>query len=140
MNIRSSRLAPIALVALPLAALAACGKKLDVPMDQIPQLSSLHDVMHANETIAGRQWSKVGEDSYTDPEFAELEDTGTRMEALAQRAKSFSRGPIFDKYNDQLIERSKALASAAKAKDAKTASDALGAMKQLCKDCHAETR
>ena len=96
--------------------------------------------MHANETIGGRQWSKVGNDSYDDAEFGELKDAGARMEALAERAKSFSRGPIFDKHNDAMIENAKALAAAADAKDAKTASSSLGKMKQLCKDCHKDTR
>ncbi|NUP04719.1 MAG: cytochrome c [Polyangiaceae bacterium] len=128
------------LLVLPVAALAACVKPLDVPMSDIPKLGSLSEVMRANETVAGRQWKQIGEDSYTDEEFAAFKDTGQRMEALAERGKSFSRGPIFDKHNDTMIAQAKALTAAADAKDAKAASGALASMKQLCKDCHAATR
>lgn len=137
---RTHALIATALLSLSIAATAACVKPLDASIDQIPSLESLPHVMRANETIAGRQWGKIGEDSYTDQELAALKDTGVRMAALAERGKSFSRGPIYDKHNEGMIQASKTLAAAADAKDAKGASSSLASMKQLCKDCHSATR
>ncbi len=123
-----------------LLALGACFPKLDPKPAEIPTLKSLDEVMHANETIGGHLWGKIGSDAFTDAEWASLKNDGERMAALAERSKNFSRGPVFDKHADSMITNAKALQSAADAKDAKAASSALGEMKKLCKTCHAETR
>ncbi len=123
-----------------LSALAACAKPLDVKLADIPNLPDLEAVMHANETIGGRQWSKAGESEFSPEQFAELKDTATRMEALAERSKKFSRGPEFDKFADKMVTLSKSLGTAADGKDGKAAGLAVSDMKQTCKDCHAATR
>jgi len=126
-------------VTLALAA-AACAKPLDVKLADIPNLASLEDVMHANETIGGAQWSKAGGSEFSIEEFAALRDTAARMEALAERSKNFSRGPAYDKFADKMVGFSKTLGTATDGKDGKAAGQAVADMKQTCKDCHAATR
>ncbi len=120
--------------------LSGCFKPLDAPLADIPKLESLEEVMRANETIAGPQWKLEGNDSLTDEQWASAKDASARLAALAERAKEFSRGDVFNKYADQLGSHAKALGAAAEAKDAKAASTAIGGMKDACKGCHAETR
>ena len=125
---------------LTLSTLAACAKAVDVKLGDIPNLPDLEAVMHANESVGGKQWSKAGESEFSPEQFGELKETATRMEALAERSKKFSRGPEFDKFADKMVTLSKTLGTASDAKDGKAAGLAVSDMKQTCKDCHAATR
>lgn len=118
----------------------ACFKPLDAPLADIPKLASLEDVMHANETVGSQTFKLGGKDAYEASELATLSQNGARFAALGERGKAFSRGPIYDKYSDQLASQGKALAAAAEAKDAKAASQAISDIKGTCKSCHSETR
>lgn len=118
----------------------ACFKPLDVPLADIPKLGSLEEVMHANETVGSQTFKLGGKDAYEAGELATLSQNGARFAALGEKGKSFSRGPIYDKYSDQLAAQGKALAAAAEAKDAKAASQAVSDIKATCKGCHSETR
>ncbi len=120
--------------------LAACFKPRDSKLDEIPKLATLAEVMQANETIAGPQWKMIGEETYAEADWSRASDASARLVALAERAKSFSRGEAFDKYAVELGSHAKALGAAAEAKDAKAASKAIEDMKATCKACHAETR
>lgn len=131
------------LLLLPALVLAGgCAKKVVTPLDQIPKLGSLGEVMLNIETTAGPQWGKIGEGSYSAAEWAELEEASARLVALAERARSFSRAPTeaFDKHAAALGEQARALGAAVQGKDAKAASKNLDDMKATCKACHAETR
>lgn len=123
-----------------LSALVACAKPADVKLADIPNLPDLEAVMHANETIGGRQWGKAGDSEFSPEQFAELKDTATRMEALAERSKKFSRGPKFDEFANKMVTLTQSLGKAADGKDGKAAGLAISDMKQTCKDCHAATR
>ena len=122
------------------ASVAACFPSVDPPLADISKLDKLETVMHANETLGRRLWGKAGKESFTDAELSELKDLGQRMEALAERTKSMSRGPVFDKHAEGMAQATKALSTAVEAKDAKGAGEAITKMKQLCKDWHDDTR
>lgn len=110
------------------------------PAADIPKLATLKDVMDSNATIADPTWSKIGDESYSDADYATFLDVGTRIQALSDRAKTFSKGAEFDRYADQLKAKAADLAKAAEAKDRNLSSKALEEMKATCKACHSATR
>lgn len=135
---------PALLIALaPLAALAAltlsaCAPKLSTPLADIPKLTSLDAVMDNQSTIADPQWGKIGAASYTDADFTAFSAVAERIQVTSLKTKDFSKGPEFDALAMKLHDTAKALGAASAAKDAKASSDALGAMKATCKECHSK--
>lgn len=124
-----------------LAVTFACVPHRDVPAGDIPNLGSLEQVMQVQATVADPQFSKIGDEAkYGDADYAAFADVATRIGATSARAKNFSKGPGFDKLADQLHEQADKLGAAASAKDGKSASSALAAMKATCKDCHKQFR
>jgi cytochrome c556 len=122
------------------AGVAGCAPKLRTPIDDIPKLTSLDQVMDNQATAADPQMGKAGETTYSDADWTAFGDVGTRIQATAKKIKDFSKGPDFDALADQLGTKAKALADAAGSKDAAKASSALGDMKATCKACHSKFR
>lgn len=119
----------------------ACVPHRDVPPQDVPNLTSLKDVMDVQATVADPQFSKIGDDAkYVDADYAAFNDLSMRIVATSTKAKSFSKGPGFDQLADRLHEQAVKLGDAAQKKEAKNASDALAAMKATCKDCHKQFR
>ena len=120
---------------------AGCGAPVrNTPIDDIPKLTSLDEVMDNQATIADPQMGKAGETSYTDADWTAFAAVSSRIQATAKKTKDFSKGPEFDGFADKLAEKAKALGDAASAKDVAKASAALGEMKATCKGCHSKFR
>jgi cytochrome c556 len=136
------------LVSLVLAAagLAACTPALTTPIDQIPKLTSLDDVMANQATVADPQFAKIGQASYADADWAAFTTVAERIQATSLKTEDFA-GQVakgkeegFKEAAKKLGEKAKALGAAATAKDAAAASAALKDMKDACKDCHSRYR
>ena len=116
----------------------ACIPKRDLPPAQIKTLTSLKDDMDVQATVADPQFSKAGESSYTDADWAAFADMGTRLQVTTDKAHEFSKGPEFDALATRLHDQAAALAAAASSKDTPAASKLLGDMKATCKTCHSQ--
>ncbi len=112
----------------------------DLPPDQIEKLGNLEEVMDVQATVADPQFKKIDQGSYTDADWAAFADMGNRLQATSKKALSFSKGPEFDAFANQLHVNAEKLSSAAAAKDAKAASETLASIKATCKDCHSKFR
>jgi hypothetical protein len=125
-----------------LAALAAsCGPPvMNTPVEQIPNLKTLAEVMDNQATTADPQFKKIGEASYSDADFKAFEATSARLKVTSQKIKDFSKGPEFDALATRLGEKAAALGDAASRKDAAASSEALKEMKATCKECHSKFR
>jgi len=129
------------LVAMSFAgAVSACAPKLRTPIDDIPKLTSLEQVMDNQATVADPQMGKAGEATYSDADWTAFTEVGTRIQATAKKIKDFTKGPDFDALADRLGVSAKSLADAAAAKDTAKASAALTEMKATCKECHSKFR
>jgi cytochrome c556 len=123
------------------AALASCTPVLNTPIEEIPKLATLKEVMHNQATSADKLWPKIGEEAtYTDADYAAFAETGKRVGATSLKIKDFTKGPEFDALAMRLNEKSTALATAAAAKDAAGSGAALKDMKATCKECHSKFR
>lgn len=121
--------------------LAGCVPHRDVPLADIPKLTTLGDVMFVQANLADPQFKKIGAASYGDADWPAFKDAGERLVATTQKVKdSFSKGPEFDALATQLQDKAKALIAASDAKDAKAASATLAEMKTTCKTCHKKFR
>ncbi|MDB4997914.1 MAG: hypothetical protein JWM74_5346 [Myxococcaceae bacterium] len=112
----------------------------DLPPDQIEKLGKLEEVMDVQATVADPQFKKIDQGSYTDADWAAFADTGNRLQATSKKILSFTKGPEFDAFANQLHVNAEKLSSAAAAKDAKAASDTLASIKATCKECHSKFR
>lgn len=119
---------------------AACVPKRDLPPAEIEKLPSLEQVMDVQATVADPQFGKIDKASYDDQDWAAFADMGSRLQVTSNKSKQFSKGPEFDALADQLHAKAEALSTAASAKDAKAASDALAQIKATCKSCHSKFR
>jgi cytochrome c556 len=127
-------------VALPLA-LASCGPPTNnTPVEGIPKIKTLEEVMDAQATAADPQFAKREQASFTDAEFAAFADTGAKIDATSKRIKDFTKGPEFDALASKLGENAAALSKAAAAKDPAGSRAALVAMKATCGECHSKFR
>jgi Cytochrome C' len=129
-------LLPIALFTA--AAAASCTPHLSTPLNDIPKLTSLEDVMANQAAAADPQWGKIGAASYTDADWPAFTALSERIQATSAKIKDFSKGPEFDGFAVKLGVKAKALGDAAGAKNAAGASDALKEMKAACKECHSK--
>lgn len=117
--------------------LSACASKAPVPIEQIPSLETLKDVMRVQAKAADPQFKAMGTPR-TDADWPVLQDAAKRIEATAARTKAFTQGPGFDKIADELAAHAAELAKAADAKDNAAADKALADVKGACKSCHKE--
>lgn len=131
-------------IALSCAALVACVPYKNPPLADIGKLSTLSDVMDSQATIADPTWSKIGESSYTDKDWATFRDVSERIRATAARTKELGeqakKPPRFGELADKLGAAAASLGKAVDAKDAGLASQSLADMKATCKACHSELR
>lgn len=126
---------------LPLAVslLAACGPPhRDLPPAEIDKLDDLSKVMDVQATLADPQFKKVDQVTYGDEDWASFADVGSRIQVTSKKIHQFTKGPEFDRFADRLHGTAEALSTAASAKDAHAASDALRSMKATCKACHSK--
>ncbi len=113
-----------------------CAAKRSTPLEEIPKLTKLADVMDNQSTVADPLFKKMNQTSFTDEEFKAMDDAAARLQVTAPKIKDFSKGPAFDALATRLGEKAVALGTAAKAKNAADASTALKEMKATCKECH----
>lgn len=126
---------------LAVAALAACGPpKNFTPVEGIPKIQSLTELMDVQATAVDPQWGKATQESFSDAEFTELAEVGAKIDATSKHLKGFSKGADFDALGTKLNEKANALSRAAAAKDAAGARAALTDMKATCKECHSKFR
>jgi hypothetical protein len=119
------------------ASLSACGAPvLQASASEIRALPDLEHVMDASATTADPQFKKIGAASYTDADWASFAETSARLDAVGERAKSFTKGPEFDKLADQLRAQAAELGRTASAKDVAATSGAIAAIRQTCRTCH----
>jgi len=123
------------------AGAAACGPPIkNTPVEEIPKLTKLTDVMDNQATVMDPLFKKIGQTTFSDEDWAALTAAATRVQATSLKIKDFSKGAEFDalamKLNQQATELSNSYAS----KDAAAANTALGNMKATCKECHKKFR
>jgi cytochrome c556 len=121
-----------------LLAFGGCAAKKSTPLEEIPKLTKLADVMDNQSTVADPLFKKMDQTSFTDDEFKSMEDASARLKITAPKIKDFSKGPDFDALATRLGEKANALGDAARAKNAAGASTALKEMKATCKECHSK--
>lgn len=135
---------PILAAAVALAAtsaLVSCGPPIkNTPIPEIAKLATLTDVMDNQATTADPQFSKMGNETFTDEDYAGFAQASERLVATSLKTKDFSKGPEFDAFAMKVHDKAEALGKAAAAKDAKGASAALTEMKAACKECHSKFR
>ncbi|MSP58965.1 MAG: hypothetical protein EXR72_01260 [Myxococcales bacterium] len=129
-----------ALLLCPLLLLAgSCAPKIVYSDADVPKMAELDDVMWAQAQVMDPQFKKIGRATYTDEDYAAFIAAGARLKLTTARAKeTFSKGPEFNAFADQLAANAGELADAATAKDAVKSSAALASAKATCKACHAK--
>jgi len=123
------------------SALVACGPPVkNTPVEEIPKLTKLTDVMDNQATAMDPLFKKIGQTTFTDADWAAITAAAARVQATSLKIKDFSKGAEFDalamKLNQQATELSNSYAS----KDAAAANTALANMKATCKECHKKYR
>jgi hypothetical protein len=118
--------------------LASCAKTMNTPVEEIPKLTKLEEVMDNQSTVADPLFKKMDQTAFSDDEFAAMEKASARLQVTAPKIKDFTKGPEMSALADRLNEKAMALGTAAKAKDAAGASTALKEMKATCKECHSK--
>jgi cytochrome c556 len=127
------------LLALPLLLLASCGPKTVYTDADVPKMTDLGDVMWSQAQVMDPQFKKIGRATYNDEDYAAFVAAAGRLKLTTARIKeSFSKGPEFNQFADQLSAHASELADAATAKDPARASTALKESKATCKACHAK--
>jgi cytochrome c556 len=131
----------IAVAAFAFALFAACAPKKNTPLGDIPQLKTLEAVMDNQSTTADPEFAKIKQDTFGDADFAAFAAASARIQATSLKIKDFANGRAeFEAIAVRLNDKAKALGTAAAAKDAAGAKDALKEMKAACKDCHSKFR
>lgn len=118
----------------------SCVPKNYTPVEQVPSLGSLKEVMDVQATAADPQFKKIDTAAFSEEDWSQLKELAKKIDATSKRAKAFSKGADFDALADRLNENASALGKAADAKDTPGASAALTSMKATCKDCHTKFR
>ncbi len=118
----------------------ACVKERHTPIDQIPQITNLKEVMDNQATTADPLFKKMGQTAFSDAEFAAFADGAARVEATSKKIKDFSKGAGFDALADQLNMQVHGLGDGGRAKDATKVVASLKEMKATCKACHSQFR
>lgn len=130
------RIAPLLI-----AALAACAApRRPMAVEAVSRVKTLEELMYVQATYADPQFKKIDAGVFSDADFAALIDAARHLQASSQRLSAFSKGAEFDALAGQLGEQARSLETAAQAKDAPGARQALSAMKQACKTCHTKFR
>jgi hypothetical protein len=131
----------IVLAVLVAAGAVACGPpQKSTPVEEIPKLTKLEDVMANQATVMDPLFKKIGQAQFTDEDWASLTAASTRVQATSLKIKDFSKGAEFDALAMKLNQQAAELGNTYANKDAAAASTALGNMKATCKDCHKKFR
>jgi cytochrome c556 len=128
-------------VAVLVAGAAACGPPMkQTPVEEIPKLTKLDDVMDNQATTMDPLFKKIGQAQFTDADWASLTAASTRVQATSLKIKDFSKGAEFDALAMKLNGQATELANSYATKDVAAANTALGNMKGTCKECHKRFR
>jgi cytochrome c556 len=129
------------MLALVVAGAAACGPPMkQTPVEEIPKLTKLDDVMDNQATAMDPLFKKIGQTSFNDEEWAALTAAATRVQATSLKIKDFTKGAEFDALAMKLNQGATELSSSYATKDAASANKALEGMKVTCKECHKKFR
>ena len=123
------------------AGAVACGPpKKQTPIEEIPKLTKLDDVMANQATVMDPLFKKIGQTTYTDEDWAALTAASARVQATSLKIKDFSKGAEFDALAMKLNQQATELGNSYATKDAAAANTALANMKATCKECHKKFR
>ena len=129
------------MLALVVAGAAACGPPMkQTPVEEIPKLTKLDDVMDNQATAMDPLFKKIGQTSFNDEEWAALTAAATRVQATSLKIKDFTKGAEFDALAMKLNQGATELSNSYATKDAASANKALKGMKVTCKECHKKFR
>ena len=131
----------VMLAVLVAAGAAACGPPMkQTPVEEIPKLTKLADVMDNQATAMDPLFKKIGQAQFTDEDWAALTAAATKVQATSLKIKDFSKGAEFDALAMKLNQQATELGNTYATKDAAAANTALQNMKATCKDCHKKFR
>ena len=120
---------------------AACGApQMSTPIEEIPKLTKLDDVMDNQATAMDPLFKKTGQSRFTAEEWAALTSAAARVQATSLKIKDFTKGAEFDALAMKLNQQAGELGASYTNKDAAAANNALTAMKATCKECHKKFR
>jgi cytochrome c556 len=129
------------LVVVIAGAAAACGPPMkQTPVEEIPKLTKLTDVMDNQATVMDPLFKKIGQTQYSDEDWAAITAAATKVQATSLKIKDFSKGAEFDALAMKLNQQATDLGNTYSTKDAVAASTALANMKATCKECHKKFR
>jgi cytochrome c556 len=129
------------MLAVVLVGAAACGPPMkNTPVEEIPKLTKLTDVMDNQATVMDPLFKKIGQTTYSDEEWAALTAAASKVMATSLKIKDFSKGAEFDALAMTLNQHATELSNSYATKDSAAASNALAAMKATCKECHKKFR
>ena len=129
------------MLAVLVAGAAACGPPMkQTPVEEIPKLTKLDDVMDNQATAMDPLFKKIGQTSFSDEEWAALTAAGARVQATSLKIKDFTKGAEFDALAMKLNQKATDLSNSYATKDASAANKALEEMKATCKECHKKFR
>ena len=129
------------MLVLVVAGAAACGPPMkQTPVEEIPKLTKLDDVMDNQATAMDPLFKKIGQTSFNDEEWAALTAAATRVQATSLKIKDFTKGAEFDALAMKLNQGATELSNSYATKDAASANKALEGMKVTCKECHKKFR
>jgi cytochrome c556 len=129
------------MLAVLVAGVAACGPPLkQTPIEEIPKLTKLTDVMDNQATVMDPLFKKIGQTQFSDEDWANITAAASRVQATSLKIKDFSKGAEFDALAMKLNQQATELSNTYATKDAAAASSALAAMKATCKECHKKFR
>jgi cytochrome c556 len=118
-----------------------CAPDKNTPIADIPKLTTLEEVMDNQQTAADPQFAKLGQESFSDADYAAFGQAAERLQATSVKVKEFARGRAgFEALAVRLNEKAKDLAAAAGAKDSSSTKAALNEMKATCNACHQKFR
>jgi cytochrome c556 len=124
-----------------LAGAVACGPPMkNTPVEEVPRLTKLDDVMDNQATVMDPLFKKVGQPTFTDEEWAALTAAAAKLQATSLKIKDFTKGAEMDALAMKLNQQATDLANSYATKDAAAANTALGNMKATCKECHKKFR
>jgi cytochrome c556 len=129
------------MLAVLVAGAAACGPPMkQTPVEEIPKLTKLDDVMDNQATAMDPLFKKIGTAQFSDSDWAALTSAAARVQATSLKIKDFSKGAEFDALAMKLNQQAGELAASYSNKDSAAANAGLGNMKATCKECHKKFR
>jgi hypothetical protein len=124
-----------------LAAAFGCGPPVkNTPIAEIPKIAKLSEVMDNQATVMDPLFKKLGQNQFSDEEWAAITEAGARVQATSLKIKDFSKGAEFDAIAMKLNQYATDLTNSYANKNVAAANDALAQMKATCKECHKKFR